>query len=77
MITRWGQPREGLISWIYNEPSSSEINPTNTVSSANLTIEHDSLDERQLGVYRMNNKGANTVPCGTSVFEYRVSDYKD
>ena len=28
------------------------------MSSANLTIEHDSLDERQSDVYRLNNKGA-------------------
>ena len=41
----------------------------NTVSSANLTIEHDSLDERQSDVCRLNNKGAKTVPCGTPVFE--------
>ena len=36
--------------------SSSEINPNNTVSSTNLTIEHDSLDERQTDVYRLNKK---------------------
>ena len=44
-----------------------EINPINTVSSANL--EHDSLDERQSDVYRLKNKGAKTVPCSTPVFE--------
>ena len=58
-----------LISSTYFEPSSSEIKPINTVSSGNLAIVHDSLDERQSDVYRLNNKGAKTVPCGTPVFE--------
>ena len=49
--------------------SSSEIHPITTVSSANLTIEHDSLDDRQSDVHRLNKKGANTVSCGTPVFE--------
>ena len=57
-----------LISSIFFVPSSSEINQINTVSSANLTIEHDSLDERQWDMYRLNKKGAKTVPCGTPVF---------
>ena len=65
------------MSSTYFELSSSEINPINTVSSANLTIEHDSLDERQSDEYRLNKKGAKTVPCGTAVFELRVSDFKD
>ena len=51
----------------YFELWSSEINPINTVSSANLAIEHDSLDERQSDVYRLNKKVANTEPCSTTV----------
>ena len=58
-----------LISSTYFELSSSEINPINTVASENLTIEHDMLDDRQSDVYRLNNKGGKTVPCGTPVFE--------
>ena len=38
------------------------------MSLENLTIEHVSLDEWQSDMYRLNNKGANTVPCGTLVF---------
>ena len=56
--------------------SSSEINSINTVSSANITIDHDSLDERQSDVYSLK-KCTKTVPCGTPVTEKRVSDFKD
>ena len=53
----------------YFELSLSEINLINTVSLENLAIEHDLLAEWQPDVYRLNKTSANTVPCGTPVFE--------
>ena len=45
-----------LISSIYPEQSSSEINPIFTASLVNLIIEHDLLDEQQSDVTILHRK---------------------